>query len=47
MRFWYEIGLYSSAAAFVLDIYNHQLGLAVFMALVFYLNYWSLNNLEK
>lgn len=47
MKFWYEIGMYSSAAGFVLDVYTHQLGLSIFMLLVFYLNYWSWNKLEK
>ncbi len=41
MKFWFQIGMYSSATAFVLDIYTHELGLAIFMALVFYLSYWS------
>ncbi len=46
MKFWYEIGMYASFTAFVLDVYTHQMGLAIFMALVFYLNYWSWSKIE-
>lgn len=47
MNFWFKVGMYSSATAFVLDVYMHYLGLAILMCGCFYLNYLLLTCEDK
>lgn len=44
MNTWFKFGCYTSATAFVLDVYLHELGMAILMALTFYVCYRSIED---